>query len=63
MERIGRRLLTTAAVSGPTGVHVLRLLIDTGSVYTVLPIAVLESIGCSSVSSALPPSSPPGQTW
>jgi len=47
LERVGRLLLTKAAVSGPTGVHVVRLLIDTGSVYTVLPIEVLESIGCS----------------
>jgi len=47
LERVGRLCLTKAAVSGPTGVHVLRLLSATGSVYTVLPIEVLESIGCS----------------
>jgi len=39
-------LLTKAAVSGPAEVRVLRLLIDTGSVYTIMPVEVLESIGC-----------------
>jgi predicted aspartyl protease len=47
LERVGSLLLTKAAVSGPAGVKVIRLLIDTGSVYTVLPVEVLESIGCS----------------
>jgi len=32
-------------------VHVVRLLVDTGSVYTILPVEVLESIGCSPASS------------
>lgn len=47
LECVGTLLLTKAAVSGPAGVKVIRLLIDTGSVYTVLPVEVLESIGCS----------------
>ena len=46
LERVGSLLLTKAAVSGPAGVKVIRFLIDTGSVYTVLPVEVLESIGC-----------------
>jgi predicted aspartyl protease len=47
LERVGSLLLTKAAVSGSAGVKVIRLLIDTGSVYTVVPVEVLESIGCS----------------
>ncbi len=46
LERVGSLLLTKAAVSGPAGVRVFRLLIDTGSVYTIVPVEVLESIGC-----------------
>jgi len=37
LQRVGRLLVTKAAVSGPAGVHVVRLLVDTGSVYTILP--------------------------
>ena len=51
LQRLGRLLLTKAAVSGPAGVHVVRLLVDTGSVYTILPVEVLESVGCSPASS------------
>ena len=47
LERIGSLLVTKAAISGPAGVKVVRLLVDTGSVYTILPVEVLESIGCS----------------
>lgn len=47
LERIGNLLVTKAAVSGPAGVKVVRLLVDTGSVYTILPVEVLESVGCS----------------
>jgi aspartyl protease family protein len=47
LERVGNLLVTKAAVSGPAGVKVLRLLVDTGSVYTILPVEVLESVGCS----------------
>ena len=51
LQRLGRLLLTKAAVSGPAGVHVVRLLVDTGSVYTILPVEVLESLGSSPASS------------
>lgn len=47
LERIGNLLVTKAAVSGPAGVKVVRLLVDTGSVHTILPVEVLESVGCS----------------
>lgn len=51
LERVGDLLLTKAAVAGPLGVKVLRLLVDTGSVYTIVPVEVLESIGCSPAAS------------
>jgi predicted aspartyl protease len=44
VEQVGSLLLTKAAVSGPAGMKVVRLLVDTGSVYTILPVQVLESI-------------------
>lgn len=47
LTRVGSLLLTKAAVAGPSGVKVVRLLVDTGSVYTILPVEVLESVGCS----------------
>lgn len=47
LERVGNLLVTKAAVSGPAGVKVVRLLVDTGSVHTILPVEVLESVGCS----------------
>jgi aspartyl protease family protein len=46
-ERSGNLLITKAAISGPSGTTVLRLLIDTGSSYTVIPVEALEAIGCS----------------
>ena len=49
LERVGNLLVTKAAVGGPAGVKVVRLLVDTGSVYTILPVEVLESVGCSPV--------------
>jgi predicted aspartyl protease len=49
--RVGSLLLTKAAVAGPSGVKVLKLLVDTGSVYTILPAEVLESVGCSPAAS------------
>lgn len=52
LEQIGHLLLTKAAVSGPDGVRVVRLLVDTGSAYTILPVELLESIGCSPAGSA-----------
>jgi hypothetical protein len=42
LEHIGNLLVTKAAVSGPAGVKVVRLLVDTGSVYTILPVEVLR---------------------
>ncbi len=42
LERVGSLLLTKAAISGPASVKVVRLLVDTGSVYTILPVEVLE---------------------
>lgn len=47
LERVGNLLVTKAAVGGPAGVKVVRLLVDTGSVYTILPVELLESVGCS----------------
>jgi hypothetical protein len=44
LERVGSLFLTKAAASGPVGVKVVRLLVDTGSVYTILPVEVLESM-------------------
>lgn len=52
LQRLGRLLLTKAAISGPAGVHVVRLLVDTGSVYTIVPVEVLESLGCSPAGSS-----------
>lgn len=46
LDRIGRLLLTRAAVHGPDGTNVIKLLVDTGSTYTILPTEVLEAIGC-----------------
>jgi hypothetical protein len=40
LERVGSLLLTKAAVRGPSGVNVVRVLVDTGSVYTVLSVEV-----------------------
>ena len=51
LERVGSLLVTKAAVSGSAGVKVVRLLLDTGSVHTILPVEVLESIGCSPAAS------------
>jgi len=47
LERSGNLLITKAAISGPSGITVLRLLVDTGSSYTVIPVEALEAIGCS----------------
>lgn len=47
LEKIGSLFLTKAAASGPEGTMVMRLLVDTGSTYTILPVEVFESIGCS----------------
>lgn len=46
LARVGHLLLTRAAVHGPDGTNVVRLLVDTGSTYTILPVEVLETVGC-----------------
>lgn len=43
---IGNLLVTRGAVHGPGGTKVVRLLVDTGSSFTILPVEVLEAIGC-----------------
>ncbi len=46
LERRSRLLLLRAAVGGSNGqASVLRLLLDTGSSYTMLPVEVLEALG------------------
>lgn len=46
LERRGRLLLLRAAVGGINGqASVLRLLLDTGSSYTMLPVEALEALG------------------
>jgi len=47
LEKVGNLFLTKAAVKGPEGTKVARLLVDTGSTYTILPVEVLEAVGCS----------------
>lgn len=47
LQKVGSLFLTKAAISGPEGTKVLRLLVDTGSSYTVLPVEFLEASGCS----------------
>ena len=46
LESCGNLLLTRAAVSGRDGIRVLKLLVDTGSTYTILPFEILEAVGC-----------------
>jgi len=45
LQRIERLLILRAAIFGRQGVRVVRLLVDTGSTYTILPNEVLYSIG------------------
>ena len=45
LQRIGHLLSLRATVSGKQGTRALRLLLDTGSTYTILPNEVLSSIG------------------
>ena len=47
LTRVGKLLVTRAAVMGPEGTKVIKLLIDAGSTYTILPVEVLESVGLS----------------
>lgn len=51
VDRIGNLLFTRAAVHGPGGTKVVRLLVDTGSSFTILPVEVLEAIGCAPATS------------
>lgn len=47
VQRQGNLLWVRGAVSGNDGsVIVVRLLVDTGSSFTVLPTRVVESLGC-----------------
>jgi predicted aspartyl protease len=46
VDRIGNLLFARAAVHGPSGTKVVRFLVDTGSNFTILPVEVLEAIGC-----------------
>lgn len=45
LQRIGKLFTVRSAVSGTHGIRVIRLLVDTGSTYTILPNEVLSSIG------------------
>lgn len=45
LQRIGQLFSLRAVVSGTQGTRALRLLLDTGSTYTILPNEVLSSIG------------------
>jgi len=45
LQRVGRLLVTKAAVSDPAGVHVVRRLVDTGFVYTILPVGRIPGHG------------------
>jgi predicted aspartyl protease len=48
LQRYGNLLCLKASVRGPSGdPRVVRLLVDTGSSYTVLPVQVLRDIGYS----------------
>jgi aspartyl protease family protein len=49
LESYGNLFLTRAAVGGKDGVRVVKLLIDTGSSYTILPFEILEAIGSSPI--------------
>lgn len=44
-QQVGRLLVVRGAIHGSEGTKVVRLLVDTGSSFTVLPIEVLESLG------------------
>ena len=46
LEKHGNLLYTTGAVKGNDVIVAAKLLIDTGSNYTILPYETLEKIGC-----------------
>lgn len=47
LERHGRLLMLKAFLEGPEGKAYPRLLLDTGSAYTIISQEILENIGCS----------------
>lgn len=49
LSNSGNLLITKAAITGPDGIKILSLLVDTGSSYTIIPVEALESCGCSPV--------------
>lgn len=51
LEKYWNLLFTRGAVKGPNKIFTLRLLIDTGSSYTILPVEALESSGYDIISS------------
>jgi len=44
LEKYGRLFCTTGAFKGPTGIFTLKLLVDTGASYTLIPWEALEKI-------------------
>jgi len=50
LKKYGSLFVTRCFVQGPYGKHFPRLLIDTGSTYTILAPEISESIGCSPTS-------------
>ena len=49
--RIGTLFAVKASLHGKGGTKVLTLLVDTGSTYTIIPVEILEAVGCSPVAS------------
>ena len=45
LERYGKLLITRAAIGDKDGTRIVRLMVDTGSSYTILPLDPLEAIG------------------
>ncbi len=47
IEKFGSLLFTRCAIKGKDGIIILKILVDTGSTYTILPWEALETIGYS----------------
>jgi len=47
IERNGQLLMFKTFIEGPEGIAYPKLLLDTGSVYTIISQEILENIGCS----------------
>jgi aspartyl protease family protein len=47
LERHGRLLMLKAYIEGPEGIAYPKLLLDTGSAYTIISQEILENVGCS----------------